>query len=465
MTTFKMRTTFSCLALVGALASTGCASIRESVRNDDRPVRSYNEQSKVARWTYRVAVDGSRPGETGNGSPEGASAVPVSLAVTRHHPCETRVHNVVDRTQITEREWDASAANSRTSLYFWGAVGVAASVGGGIYLLSKADTDSDKAGAVALIGGGSLASILVPGLNELRAANSTNHIGPVDEVKRTEPGECDAEPVRDARVRLWGSYHRVVAEITTDSSGRGQARVPRLAILAGGAQLTIDVGGENAGTTDALAPTYQALAEDDAAWKAARTDACSSPKTEKDCDGVQKYVKAYPAGLHASDAKQIIDGASPEITRLRRSREIEAAVTEQQEEKAGISISNVRLRTDDPAIGRASSGRYVEIKIDATVRRKQPGGMDLWARTVCQVGDKRMVDEQSALENFSGLNAGETKEIEFAPFINKPLAREPGMCEVYFGTEAIGGGGVAVRRFCYVPRTRVRSGACTWPTP
>lgn len=187
------------------------------------------------------------------------------------------------------------------------------------------------------------------------------------------------------------------------------------------------------------------------------------PKSEKDCDGVQKYLKTHPAGIHAIEAKQALDSAAPEITKLRRNREIEAAVTEQQEEKAGIGISKVRVRTDDPSIGRRSTERYVEVKIDATVRRKQTGGTDLWARTACQVGDKRMVDEQSALENCASLNAGETKGVQFTPFINKALSRDPSMCEIYFGTEQIGGGGLAVRRYCYVPRSGVRSGPCTWP--
>ncbi len=464
MTAPKTRTwsSISWLASVGAFLSTGCATIKESVRNEDRPVRTYNEQSKTPRWTYRVAVVGWKTSEL-RGAP--TDAVPVSVAVARYRPCERREHAVVDRTKVTERVWDASAANSRTTLYFWGAVGVLASVAGGVYVV--ATDDKNKAGGIALIGGGSLASAAMPLGNELRAIDSREHVGVVDEVKTTEAGECDGEPARDARVQLRGSDGQSVAEIATDSSGRAQTRVAvrTLLSLGAGSDLSIEVSGEAAGTTTALGPVSGALTTDDRAWKGARGDACAAPKTEGDCDAVHEYLKAHPTGMHAADAKRVIEAATPEITKLRRTREIEAALSERQEDKAGISISKVRVRTDDPAFGGRSSERYVEIKVDATARRKQSGGVDVWARTACQVGDKRMVDEQSALDNLASLNAGETKEIEFAPFINRPLSRDPTMCEIYFGTELIGSGGVAVRRYCYVPRAGVRSGPCSWPSP
>ena len=252
----KMFGAFPWLALAVALVSTGCATITESGRIEDLPIRSYSERTKVARWTYRVADVGPSVAE----SADSGEGVAVSLAVTRYHACETRLHNVVDRTKVTHREWNPSAANSRTSLYFWGAVGVAASVAGGAYLLSQAHSSGDTAGAVALMGGGSLAFAAMPVGNELRALDSTEHVGPVDEVKTKKPGECDAEPVRDTQIRLReSSAQAVVVEITTDAEGRGEARVPAQAILAGGPQLAIEVAGHDAGTTTALAPVYEAL--------------------------------------------------------------------------------------------------------------------------------------------------------------------------------------------------------------
>lgn len=279
-------------------------------------------------------------------------------------------------------------------------------------------------------------------------------------------GECDAEPVRDAKVLLFGASERVLTEVTTDASGRAVVQLPVQSILNAGPQITVEIGGERIGTSDGIAPLYRKLDNDDAEWRDAHADRCATPRDANDCAAVEAYVKDYPGGVHAAEAARIVAASATQIAALRSARDLEKAASERQEERAGIHLSNLRVRPDDPPLKRTPLQQYLVIKVDATVRRQQVASTDIWVRASCQVGPKRMVDQTAALEDLAGLNVGETKEVEFGPFVQAPLASMPSMCELLLGSEVLGRGpAIELRRYCYVPGGAFKSGPCSWPNP
>ncbi len=202
------------------------------------------------------------------------------------------------------------------------------------------------------------------------------------------------------------------------------------------------------------------------AWQAAHADACRSPTDEHACDGLSGYVKSFPDGMHAGEARDLLSQAEPLLTTMRQKREVETARAAKNEEKIGISLSNYRMQVDDPAIGARSSKRYLVATVDATVRRDQPPLTLLWARASCVVGDKRMVDEgRGFADDLSALNPGETKEVRLPLFTVNALAGEPSQCEVWFGVDRGLQSGGAIRGVCYTPHVRVAHGPCTWSNP
>ena len=59
-------------------------------------------------------------------------------------------------------------------------------------------------------------------------------------------------------------------------------------------------------TLDAAEPALEKLQKDDNDWQAVRPDDCRKKKTRDACAGVEVYLRRYPAGLHADEAKKLI---------------------------------------------------------------------------------------------------------------------------------------------------------------
>ncbi|RYE87395.1 MAG: hypothetical protein EOO75_14525 [Myxococcales bacterium] len=60
--------------------------------------------------------------------------------------------------------------------------------------------------------------------------------------------------------------------------------------------------------------TRVAAAEDDL-WKAANADGCKSAAKKDACEGVQAYIKKYPAGKYTADGRQALSDADASIAK------------------------------------------------------------------------------------------------------------------------------------------------------
>lgn len=237
------------MAMVGG-GTPGCATISETVRHDDRQVRTYERPTVGTDWVFTASAQAERTGE---------AAVRVVVAVRRHKTCTTESHQVVDRTEITERGWDPSKPNSRTTLYFWGAVGLAAAAGGAFLVATPDSVSADKRESRQLVGwslvglGGVAA--LAPIVNELRTGDSARRVGEVDRVSKTEHRECFDLPAGDVEVVLEGQEGELKRG-RTDPTGEFTTVVATEHVLRLGPTYAVRVEGRELGSTTALAQVY-----------------------------------------------------------------------------------------------------------------------------------------------------------------------------------------------------------------
>ncbi len=59
--------------------------------------------------------------------------------------------------------------------------------------------------------------------------------------------------------------------------------------------------------------TYGPTIEDEEAWKLARSERCNAPTRASDCTGVREYLKDFPKGKHAAEAKYMLDALEGRI--------------------------------------------------------------------------------------------------------------------------------------------------------
>lgn len=57
---------------------------------------------------------------------------------------------------------------------------------------------------------------------------------------------------------------------------------------------------------------------DDADWATAKTflPACQAPSSSLDCDGIKRYVAAWPNGRHANEARAVLQASSARLQQL-----------------------------------------------------------------------------------------------------------------------------------------------------
>lgn len=184
----------------------------------------------------------------------------MTLQVARFHTCSKERHRIVDRTEVTERIWDSNAPNNRETLYFWGAVGVAAAVGGSVLLATTSDSDPNhtqlQVAGASLIGIGT-AGALMPLFNEFRAIDSQTHVGEVEETQLEDSEECHSEPVRGVEVALVGNGGPIIRGLT-DDRGLLVADISTNEIVRGGPVYHLDYGSVRLGETNKLASIYAA---------------------------------------------------------------------------------------------------------------------------------------------------------------------------------------------------------------
>lgn len=86
--------------------------------------------------------------------------------------------------------------------------------------------------------------------------------------------------------------------------------------------------------------------QDEKDWGAASSSACSRPKEESACEGVERYLSQRPAGVHAADAKKLTRDAAPVIARLRAQREARERAEAQREAAERVAAQRARAGRD-----------------------------------------------------------------------------------------------------------------------
>lgn len=458
--------------LVLALVATSCATITENVRVIDRPLP---ERSSVR---HEVSRDiGTAATTRVEESPESVS---IFARAVQFKTCSTERHDLIERRTVTERYWDQSKPNSRATIYFWFGAGLVASVVGGAYKYSVATTPGQRSGAVALMAGGSGLALSVPLGNEFRAIDSSSS----EEVDRheTKSARCKEEPARVTVLRVEG-LGGVLVDGTTNAGGELAVQVSPGDILRRGPGFRLVAGKSEIGKLKELDAAYASLKDEDQAWRRAELEECRATLTIAACDGAESYVrlfprgahvreadeairsaapkmhllrddaqwskadrekckraetanacadvegyaKAYPSGSHGDEARALLKGAAPRLALLRAQREEQER--ELMEMKSLVEVSNVQAHLTSGAP--VTSGAYIEVAFDVTLRTQLPSDMMLGVRAACYIGEKRIVSTAPALDAvLNDLNVGDTGQARATPFILEGLPAAPRGCDL-----------------------------------
>jgi uncharacterized protein len=132
------------------------------------------------------------------------------------------------------------------------------------------------------------------------------------------------------------------------------------------------------------------------------------------------------------------------------------------EKSAGVTLSSVRIQTNDAAD--SEQKRSLRIQVDATAQKAVSDRSAIRVKATCAVGTKRLVDDAMDLLGRPGapLGPGETKTLDFAPFINDGLEHDPSRCELTFFVAMGFGVGTAARTYCWSPGIPPQEGSCPW---
>lgn len=238
--------------------SCGCASISESTRNVDHPVRSYEKRTEAKEWLYFA---------NGRASPDdGEKTITLAFDVERYRSCTTEQHTIVRRQKVTTRTFNRD-------IYVYSAIGLLG-VAGGVALVASADSAPDEATTGSdeltkderrkygwtLIGVGAVVAA-VPVLNEFRAGESVADAGEIDEAKPRIVQKCHAARAAGVEVALWADGGGgLLTKGTTDASGRFVAKVSAEDVVRLGPRYHVSVAGRPAGTTLALEAVHDQTA-------------------------------------------------------------------------------------------------------------------------------------------------------------------------------------------------------------
>jgi hypothetical protein len=125
-----------------------------------------------------------------------------------------------------------------------------------------------------------------------------------------------------------------------------------------------------------------------------------------------------------------------------------------------ITLSNLNAKVDTAPFGDKAGKPYVDLKLDARVDIKLEKRDVLAARAACEVNGQRFVDESRLFtEGLYKLEAGETKKVSTAFFINNPLDAAPTQCELKFALDRGRGKAVPLAIYCFA-NGAVTQGGC-----
>jgi hypothetical protein len=238
-------------AVVGLaiLAGTGCATIKETQQSRDVPVRSYTERQVGKEWKWKAALTAK--------ADSADDTITVTGNATRYHVCNETAHEVVDRTVTTKRLWTDENSSGRYNIYFWSGVALIASVAGGAYVVSKAESGDDRAGGYAIMTGGGLASISFPIVNEIRASDSSS-TDRVD-LPTSKTDSCDVEKLAGAAVRITAGDGTVLFDRAATAKGSFEAVLGADDVEKHGPPFKVSVAGKEVGEAPELAAARTSL--------------------------------------------------------------------------------------------------------------------------------------------------------------------------------------------------------------
>jgi len=298
-------------AISGGIGLPGCATVGLSeARNEDVPLERGRQE--VPREKGAVA----RVSQTGT---------TLIVAVTR--VCDVRETRTVRRTARRDR------VNSNPTVdWVFGGMGlVAIGAGTGIYLDAsnvhpRDDTsrqynpvgpDSARVlGGALVVTGAALASVAVVDIVRTSGEEQETNVVelPGEIVDRGVP--CKSRPLVGVEVALRLDEDTRVPIGRTDEVGRLTVKLDESLeeTALSGANARVVVGGRRAGDIS-LAPLRLALEE--AAWKGLYKEGCTNPQSLDACNAVEDFLRRYPDGKHAQEARLLLGEAAPQLQRRR----------------------------------------------------------------------------------------------------------------------------------------------------
>lgn len=234
------------LAMIFLMSS--CAEIQESRRFVDRPVREYTTQQITSDPKHEAKVEVFEDKDGGS--------CRVRIIVSQHRDCEITSHAVVDRVEEIERtgsdmkKWYLISGGLALGA---GGVGVAAST-----LDQMQENQNEYQATGALAGAIALGLLAYAIVNDVRAMDTTNHIG---EITLNTPRKTTCEEGRGPRVpvELRTASGDLLLGGTTDVSGTFEGRINTKEILRLGPNYLMHIAGVENGGTEVLSEIYARL--------------------------------------------------------------------------------------------------------------------------------------------------------------------------------------------------------------
>jgi len=256
------------------------------------------------------------------------------------------------REEVLEQSVELDSFNQSPTTDYWFLAGGGAVLGSGVYTLAdssrvypkdiRSRTYNDVGpGAAQLIG---ISEVVVgAGLVAVAAVDAIRASTTDEQLQRTKPdpitvrtGLACAALVPAVGVRVTLSANKeLIALGETDEHGKLTVQlmdvVPERWVTGPLAahSASLMAGGTLVGTVN-LDAVIQSYAE--TSWALANSEKCASAESASSCDGVAAYLRNFPNGAHAREAKSALQSAAEALARLRAEQQ-EKAQREQAEQE------------------------------------------------------------------------------------------------------------------------------------
>lgn len=310
------------LLLVG-----GCAYQRGGlVRQSDRVLQSQTQARREASPHVEVRQEGTR------------------IHVLAQEACRPHRVELVETTYSFGRTSAAPTQMTLTALASAAAITVGSLMAANVFdfpaeaRVSRAyeglTQEQGMGVGVALIGAGSIGAVVslvhafgLLGTDDEQSQRSIDR-GPIAEAAPCSP----ASPVIGASVRLRAGAES--QQLGTTGPGGGlsvdasQVLEPEFVLRHAGGQAEVEVAGQPAGEAIAMEPLEGQVEE--RFWSRAQATRCAAAEVPVDCVGVEGYLRRFPRGTHAEEARTILEGARARLAERARRIEEERRAEEER---------------------------------------------------------------------------------------------------------------------------------------